>query len=142
MVLDVSSVHEDDGGDCELDAGPTETGTSRRRSRLLNLMARETRHPSPTTDGTARCTNAGVFKAQSVIQLDIKYNVPKPEDLPYPDIFVGEFSCEKASNRHRHTRKGERKRAFPSTLHRSAGYLANAPQDSVLSHLHDFEHIH
>lgn len=31
------------------------------------------------------------FKAQSVIQSDIRYYVPKGEDLNYPDKLVGEF---------------------------------------------------
>lgn len=30
------------------------------------------------------------FKAQSVIQTDIRYYVTKPEDLAYPEILVGE----------------------------------------------------
>jgi len=30
------------------------------------------------------------FKAQSVIQADIRYYTPKPEDLIYPDKLVGE----------------------------------------------------
>lgn len=30
------------------------------------------------------------FKAQSVIQSEIRYYVPKPEDLAYPDKLVGE----------------------------------------------------
>ena len=30
------------------------------------------------------------FKAQSVIQAEIRYYVPKPEDLAYPDKLVGE----------------------------------------------------
>lgn len=29
------------------------------------------------------------FKAQSLIQAEIRYYVPKPEDLAYPDILVG-----------------------------------------------------
>jgi len=29
------------------------------------------------------------FKAQSVIQADIRYYTPKPEDLAYPDKLVG-----------------------------------------------------
>lgn len=32
------------------------------------------------------------FKAQSLIQADIRYYVPKPEDLAYPDILVGLLS--------------------------------------------------
>lgn len=31
------------------------------------------------------------FKAQSVIQSDIRFYVPKGEDLAYPDKLVGEF---------------------------------------------------
>lgn len=31
------------------------------------------------------------FKAQSVIQSEIRYYVPKPEDLGYPDKLVGEW---------------------------------------------------
>jgi hypothetical protein len=30
------------------------------------------------------------FKAQSVIQAEIRYYTPKPEDLAYPDKLVGE----------------------------------------------------
>lgn len=34
------------------------------------------------------------FKAQSVVQSEIKYYVPKPEDLAYPDKLVGSyFDC-------------------------------------------------
>ena len=29
------------------------------------------------------------FKAQSVVQSEIKYYVPKPEDLAYPDKLIG-----------------------------------------------------
>ena len=32
------------------------------------------------------------FKAQSVIQSDIRHFVPKVEDLAYPDVLVGMFS--------------------------------------------------
>lgn len=31
------------------------------------------------------------FKAQSVIQAEIRYYVPKQEDLAYPEILVGEY---------------------------------------------------
>lgn len=32
------------------------------------------------------------FKAQSLIQAEIRYYLPKPEDLAYPDILVGLLS--------------------------------------------------
>lgn len=31
------------------------------------------------------------FKAQSLIQAEIRYFIPKPEDLAYPDLLVGSF---------------------------------------------------
>jgi len=33
------------------------------------------------------------FKAQAVIQSEIRHYVPKVEDLAWPDILVGEFQC-------------------------------------------------
>jgi hypothetical protein len=33
------------------------------------------------------------FKAQSVIQSDVRYYVPKGDDIAYPDKLIGEYAC-------------------------------------------------
>jgi hypothetical protein len=85
MVLDVSATLEsptsDDDGQDELFMGPDQArkrGLDRLHiSQLLHMVLQ---------DAQTRL----FFKAQSVIQSDIRYYTPKPEDLAYPDKLVGE----------------------------------------------------
>ena len=54
------------------------------------------------------------FKAQSVIQAEIRYYVPKPEDLQYPDKLVGECPLEHSSPGNAPDRACEAARRQPS----------------------------
>jgi hypothetical protein len=70
------------------------------------------------------------FKAQSVIQSDIRHFVPKADDLAYPDVLVGMyfsyqerrgidfflFSCEWRVNEYRIKREGECEPDLPSSF--------------------------
>ncbi|GLB40619.1 putative sec34-like family protein [Lyophyllum shimeji] len=96
MVLDVPSIQEDDDSDeLESNFGPVAGGSD---ELSLDLDApQRTRKP----EGLGRLHISNLlqmvlqdaqtrlfFKAQSVIQSDIRYYVPKPEDLAYPEILL------------------------------------------------------
>lgn len=90
MVLDVTALPdspsaEDDGDDEEIDDLTTDLDAKRPKglgrlhiSHLLQMVLQ---------DAQTRL----FFKAQSVIQSDIRYFVPKSEDLMYPDKLVGQY---------------------------------------------------
>lgn len=84
MVLDVPDLSEDDEDDddelnLDLDRPRKKHGLSRLHiSQLLQMVLQ---------DAQTRL----FFKAQSVIQSDIRYYVLKPEDLTYPDKLLGTF---------------------------------------------------
>lgn len=84
MVLDVPIVESDDEEDESVFKSEDEDGSIRRPkglrrlhiSRLLRMVLQ---------DAQTRL----FFKAQSTIQAEIRYYVPKPEDLAYPEKLVG-----------------------------------------------------
>ena len=88
MVLDVSTMPEsptsDNDGQDELIMDfekPRKRGLNQLHiSQLLHMVLQ---------DAQTRL----FFKAQSVIQSDIRYYAPKPEDLAYPEKLVGEDVC-------------------------------------------------
>jgi conserved oligomeric Golgi complex subunit 3 len=80
MVLDVSALPDDeDPADeltVDLDQSRKKKGLGQLHiSHLLQMVLQ---------DAQTRLT----FKAQSVIQSDIRYYAPKQEDLAYPDILI------------------------------------------------------
>lgn len=82
MVLDVPHLDEDEDEDTlnlNLDGQPGHRGLRTLHiSHLLQMVLQ---------DAQTRL----FFKAQSVIQSEIRYYVPKAEDLAYPDKLVGKF---------------------------------------------------
>ncbi|KAG6856297.1 hypothetical protein H0H87_005710 [Tephrocybe sp. NHM501043] len=92
MVLDVSSVHGDDddespvGNEDELALDLGAVNLTRKTRGLGRL------HISHLLEMVLQDAQTRLFfKAQSVIQSDIRYYVPQPEDLAYPDILVGKL---------------------------------------------------
>ncbi len=81
MVLDVPHLGDEDDEDDELNLNLENYGHKGLRtlhiSHLLQMVLQ---------DAQTRL----FFKAQSVIQSEIRYYVPKPEDLAYPDKLVCE----------------------------------------------------
>lgn len=93
MVLDVSALpdHDDDdtsSGDTETDELSVDLDRPRREKKTLGRLHISHLLQMVLQDAQTRL----FFKAQSVIQSDIRYYVPKPEDLAYPDILVGKFA--------------------------------------------------
>ena len=86
MVLDVPSLPEsssDDEGD--LDELTLDLDQPRRHKGLRTL------HISHLLQMVLQDAQTRLFfKAQSVIQSEIRYYVPKPEDLAYPEKLLGE----------------------------------------------------
>lgn len=82
MVLDVPDLGDEDEEDelnLELERRPGHRGLRTLHiSHLLQMVLQ---------DAQTRL----FFKAQSVIQSEIRYYVPKTEDLAYPDKLVGKF---------------------------------------------------
>ena len=87
MVLDVPNVESDDESDESVSKSEDGNGTSSSKkgskglgrlhiSRLLQMVLQ---------DAQTRL----FFKAQATIQAEIRYYVPKSEDLAYPDKLVG-----------------------------------------------------
>lgn len=78
MVLDVIELPEEPPDELSVDLDhPKPRGLGRLHiSHLLQMVLQ---------DAQTRL----FFKAQSLIQAEIRYYVPKPEDLAYPDILVG-----------------------------------------------------
>ena len=84
MVLDVPSLPDDEEG--ELDELILDLDQPRRQKGLRTL------HISHLLQMVLQDAQTRLFfKAQSVIQSEIRYYVPKPEDLAYPDKLVGEL---------------------------------------------------
>lgn len=87
MVLDVPNVESDDEEDESASKSEDDDRTTSPKkepkglgrlhiSRLLQMVLQ---------DAQTRL----FFKAQSIIQAEIRYYTPKPEDLAYPDKLVG-----------------------------------------------------
>jgi hypothetical protein len=87
MVLDVPTVESDDEEYEPISKPQDEDGSiaSRKRPRGLRRLHISRLLQMVLQDAQTRL----FFKAQSIIQADIRYYVPKPEDLAYPDKLVG-----------------------------------------------------
>ena len=96
MVLDIPSLPEssiDDDG--ELDELALDLDQPRRHKGLRTL------HISHLLQMVLQDAQTRLFfKAQSVIQSEIRYYVPKPEDLLYPDKLLGELAVRSFWTRH------------------------------------------
>lgn len=93
MVLDIPSVPDSPSDeDTELDELSLDLDQPRRHRGLRTL------HISHLLQMVLQDAQTRLFfKAQSVIQSEIRYYVPKPEDLQYPDKLVGESPLEHSS---------------------------------------------
>jgi hypothetical protein len=90
MVLDISSIPDSSSPSSSDDDELTmDLDTSRRRRHQKSLGKLHISHllQMVLQDAQTRL----FFKAQSVIQSEIRYFVPKGEDLAYPDKLVGEW---------------------------------------------------
>lgn len=87
MVLDVPNVGSDDEEDESVCKSEDEDGSiaSRRRPKGLGRLHISRLLQMVLQDAQTRL----FFKAQSIIQAEIRYYVPKPEDLAYPEKLVG-----------------------------------------------------
>lgn len=87
MVLDVPNVESDDEEDESDPKSEDDNGStpSKRRPKGLGRLHISRLLQMVLQDAQTRL----FFKAQSIIQAEIRYYVPKPEDLTYPDKLVG-----------------------------------------------------
>ncbi|KAF5381998.1 hypothetical protein D9615_004200 [Tricholomella constricta] len=144
MVLDVSSVQDDD--EDELESGSKRSHDDADELSLDLEISRRTRR----TEGLGRLHISHLlqmvlqdaqtrlfFKAQSVIQSDIRYYVSKPEDLAYPDILV---AAEKPTTAIENQEKASVSELFrlPSIEKQDTWYPTLRKTVWVLSQLHDF----
>jgi conserved oligomeric Golgi complex subunit 3 len=83
MVLDVSALPDDEDPDQPVDELTVDIDQPRRKNGLGQLHISHLLQ-MVLQDAQTRLT----FKAQSVIQSDIRYYAPKQEDLAYPDILI------------------------------------------------------
>lgn len=93
MVLDVSSIHDtsSSSGEDDDDELTMDLDTSQRRHHQKGLGKLHISHllQMVLQDAQTRL----FFKAQAVIQSEVRYFVPKGEDLAYPDKLAGKLSC-------------------------------------------------
>jgi hypothetical protein len=87
MVLDVPNVETDDEEDESTSKSEDDNGSisSKRRPKGLGRLHISRLLQMVLQDAQTRL----FFKAQSIIQAEIRYYAPKPEDLAYPDKLVG-----------------------------------------------------
>lgn len=87
MVLDVPNIESDDEEDEPVSKfeDEDEPTTSRRKPKGLGRLHISRLLRMVLQDAQTRL----FFKAQSIIQAEIRYYVPKPEDLAYPEKLVG-----------------------------------------------------
>jgi hypothetical protein len=87
MVLDVPNVESDDDEDESISKFEDEDGsiTSRRWPKVLGKLHISRLLQMVLQDAQTRL----FFKAQSIIQAEVRYYVPKTEDLAYPEKLVG-----------------------------------------------------
>jgi len=87
MVLDVPNMESDDEEDESASRSEDENRSPppRKRSKGLGRLHISRLLQMVLQDAQTRL----FFKAQSIIQAEIRYYVPKPEDLAYPDKLVG-----------------------------------------------------
>ncbi|KAG6840935.1 hypothetical protein C0991_003193 [Blastosporella zonata] len=140
MVLDVSSGHGDEDDDkspipgddsqlsLDLDTARQVRGLGKLHiSHLLEMVLQ---------DAQTRL----FFKAQSVIQSDIRYYVPQPEDLAYPEILSVPIAAEKPTFGSGIQEKASVSELFrlPSIEKQDTWYPTLRKTVWVLSQLHDF----
>lgn len=90
MVLDVPSMPDSSSDEeADLDDELTVDLDHPRRNRGLRTLHISHLLQMVLQDAQTRL----FFKAQSVIQSEIRYYVPRPEDLAYPDKLVGGSRC-------------------------------------------------
>lgn len=90
MVLDVPTMSESDDEDEENDELTTDLDFPvKRRKKGLGRLHISHLLQMVLQDAQTRL----FFKAQSIIQAEIRYYIPKPDDLAYPDKLVGEIIC-------------------------------------------------
>jgi len=87
MVLDVPNVESDDEGDVSAPKSEGDDGSisPKKRPKGLGRLHISRLLQMVLQDAQTRL----FFKAQSIIQAEIRYYVPKPEDLAYPDKLAG-----------------------------------------------------
>jgi hypothetical protein len=87
MVLDLPNVESDDEEDESTSKSEDDDGSiaPKKRPRGLGRLHISRLLQMVLQDAQTRL----FFKAQSIIQAEIRYYVPKPEDLAYPDRLVG-----------------------------------------------------
>ena len=87
MVLDVPNVESDDEEDESASKSEDSDGSvsPKKRPKGLGRLHISRLLQMVLQDAQTRL----FFKAQSIIQAEIRYYVPKPEDLAYPDKLVG-----------------------------------------------------
>ena len=84
MVLDIPSLPESSDEEADLDELALDLDQPKRHKGLRTLQISHLLQ-MVLQDAQTRL----FFKAQSVIQSEIRYYIPKPEDLAYPDKLVG-----------------------------------------------------
>ena len=84
MVLDVSAMHDDEDSDQPADELTSDLDQPQKKTKGLGKLHISHLLQMVLQDAQTRLT----FKAQSVIQSDIRYYTPKQEDLAYPDILI------------------------------------------------------
>jgi len=84
MVLDVSALPDEDSDEPDTDELTVDLYQPRRKKQGLGQLHISHLLQMVLQDAQTRLT----FKAQSVIQSDIRYYAPKQEDLAYPDILI------------------------------------------------------
>lgn len=90
MVLDVPTMSESEDEDEEIDELTLDLDFPvKRRKKGLGRLHISHLLQMVLQDAQTRL----FFKAQSTIQAEIRYYIPKPEDLAYPDKLVGKDSC-------------------------------------------------
>lgn len=93
MVLDVPSVPSDSDSDSEDSDDPDELTVDLENSARGKKKGLKSLHISHLLQMVLQDAQTRLFfKAQSVIQSEIRYYVPKAEDLAYPDKLVGGYS--------------------------------------------------
>jgi hypothetical protein len=85
MVLDVASLTDDTSSDEDLDELNIDLDQPRKKQKGLGRLHISHLLQMVLQDAQTRL----FFKAQSVIQAEIRYYTPKQEDLAYPEILVG-----------------------------------------------------
>ncbi|KAG6873047.1 hypothetical protein C0995_003804 [Termitomyces sp. Mi166 len=136
MVLDVSSVYGEDDEAEPNDGEELSTDLDAKAARKVHGLQKL--HISHLLQMVLQDAQTRLFfKAQSVIQSDIRYYVPRPEDLAYPDILI---DAEKSVTGTEIQEKASISELFrlPSIEKQDTWYPTLRKTIWVLSQLHDF----